>query len=1261
MLNRYLFKILIIAVAIVINACAVNKIYYSNESVNWKANNPQPSKLKYSIFLIGDVGAPEKEPLEPSLKLLQSQMQVAQEKSATVFLGDNIYSYGLTAPGSPGRKTDEERLNTQLNIFNGYRGERYMIPGNHDWAQGIPGGLEAVIRQEVYVEQYLKDSVTVSGGNFFVPDQGCPGPYEVFLQEDVILIALNSQWWLQEIERPYGANNYCGTADEVEVLLQLEDIISRNRGKHIMVVGHHPLYTNGTHGGYYRLLDHIFPLTLIEPWLLVPLPVIGSIYPWARRYGGISQDLPHPKYNAYMEGLMGIFEKYPNVVYAGGHEHSIQYFKTRNVPTIVSGSGCKTQHMKEGGNQQIFGHEAKGFAVANYYENGEAWVEFWEPVGDGSKGEMVFRTQMYTKSAGQPSQVGSDILPTVTAPKVRPDFKDSTVTVAANPDYEASKVKEFFLGEHHREAWTTPIKMPVLDLATEKDGLIPYRLGGGKQTTSLRLRNEEGREYTLRSINKNPELVLPETLRETFARDFLQDQISAQHPYGALILPRLSKAAGIFHVNPKLLYIPEDPLLGKYLTSVSNSPAMLEENPDEDHQDVASLGYAKNLVGTDKVLERRLEDNDNEVDEKAFARARLFDMLIGDWDRHEGQWRWVERKGDGERVFEPVPKDRDVAFFKADGLIPYLATRKWAIRNFQSFEHDVDDLVGLNLSAINNDRTFLSSVTREQWVKLAEKMRTDVSDAVIDEAVKAFPKEIYAESAPEIAGKLKSRRELLPQMAAEYYEFLSKTVDVTGSDKREYFTIKRKSDSETEIEVRNIKKDGTLGRKVFDRTFLTNETKEVRLYGLGGKDIFEVTGQASDGIKLRIIGGDGRDSISDKSTVSGLTRKTIVYDTKTNNVFDFGPETKDETEDYPEVNRYERGNFKIPYIGPRFALEYNVDDRLYIGGGLVYRTHKFRKDPFAAQHILVGNYAFSTKAYNLRYTGTFTDVWNKSDLELRASINGPQLLFNYFGQGNDTEAMEENVLDYRVRFSRYIVSPMLTSEIFHFLKVGIGPHFDQFNVEEEESGSFVREKIEETEESSFRTNKYLGARAFMNVVAVSNPVNPRIGIKFLNEVSVNQQIGFEKYNFTRVASELMFYITPNFPFQLTWAARIGGAHNFGDYRFYQANTLGGTTNLRGYRITRFAGRSSVYANAEARVQLFKFNLYLFPGNFGVLGLIDHGRVFTDDDPDRGLFSGLHRGVGGGIWVDVLKKAVISSTYSFGEKEQLVNVKFGFLF
>jgi hypothetical protein len=1248
MKNKYILLFLPVALFCLLQACTTAKPYYARSVTDWKSNTPKDSsEIIYSVFLIGDAGAPITDRPDPNLMLLRSQIMAAGARSTVVYLGDNIYQNGLPEPGAYDRKTAEARMKAQLDILKGYPGEKYMIPGNHDWGggSGSPDGWDAVVREERFVEEYLTDSSIVVGTDFFVPGGGCPGPFEVLVEDDIVLIALNSQWWLHPYERPYGNDSPCGVVNEVDMLVQLEDIIDKNKGKNIMVVGHHPLFSNGIHGGYFTLTDHLFPLTIVRKGWVLPLPIIGSIYPLSRKYGGIAQDIPHPTYQAYIKGLMGVFEKYDNIVYAAGHEHNLQYYKAGKLPHIISGSGCKTQHVKNGGDA-FYAHKSKGFARVNYYRNGEAWVEFWTTDESGKEPPaMAFRTPMYAKSVTEPSRIAANPV----------NYKDSTITVPANPAYAAGGVKTGLLGAHYRQEWLTPVTLPLLDLQNEKGGLIPYKKGGGKQTASLKLRNEEGRLYTLRSVNKDPTSVLPVALQETFARDLLQDQISAQHPYGALISAQLADVTGVYHTNPKLVYVPSDPHLRQYIDEFSNTMAFLEEDPNEDHSDVASLGNATNIVGTEKVLERKKNDHDNRVDEQEYARARLLDMLLGDWDRHEGQWRWVETKfGDDSRSFRPVPEDRDVALFKADGIIPWLVSRRWAVRNFQHFGKDYGDYKGLNLTALTVDRTFLSSVTRDQWQVIAKEMKNVLTDAAIEEAVRQMPKEVFPLSGPEIIAKLKSRRDLLPQVADKYYLHLAEDVDIAGSDKREKFEVRRLNDNETEVTMRKINKEGEVSRVLYQRRFLHKETEEIRLYGLGGDDVFEITGNVKQGPMIRIIGGEGKDSITDKSMVKGFVRKTKVYDyTKEENVLALGPESEDKTEDYEDVNVYDRDNYKIPYLGPRLSLEYNVDDGLFLGGGVLYRNHKFRKKPYASEHTLLANYAFATGAYNIRYDSEFKQIFNDElDLGVKAAINGPQYQINFFGLGNETQQTRD-IEQYRVRIARMMVSPTINTNFTSFIRMGIGPIYDRYELQHN-PGTFVEENLPA---EAFGVDQFIGVRGFMRAQAVSTPVNPRIGLKWLNEFSYSRQLKGQGMNFGHIDSEFMFYIGPRLPFQVTLAARFGGAHNFGDFPFYQANTLGGLSNLRGYRRTRFAGRSSLYQNTELRVQLFKFNVYLFPGKFGVMGLIDHGRVWADGDKSNKI----HRGVGGGIWVDVLKQAVINATYSVSEEDKLVNLNFGFLF
>ncbi|KAA9333434.1 hypothetical protein F0P96_10725 [Hymenobacter busanensis] len=1269
---------------------------YRGAGKDWeKTTPPDSTKLRYSVFLIGDVGkpAPRESGGEPSLNFLRREILRMNERSTTVYLGDNIYEYGLPPVGALDRKVSEQRLIDQIEVLRGYKGEKYMIPGNHDWKQGLKGSVEQVIRAQTFIEDYMaKDSASFNRtGAFYVPANACPGPYEILVQDDLAVIAINSQWFLQTAERPYGAVSGCGVANEADFFVQLEDLMAKHRNKNVIVVAHHPLFSDGIHGGYFTLADHFFPLSIVYKYAFLPLPIIGSIYPFARKYGGVSQDIPHPLYQQYKKGLMEIFAKYPNTIYAAGHEHNLQYFKEGDLHHIVSGSGCKTQHVKPGsGGDALFSDKEKGWARVNYYQNGEVWVEYWIPNETGQSGRMVFRQPLYAKAA-----VAGDA---PTAPMLganipgRPNFKDSTVTVAINTRYaKRGGLHRAFFGNHYRQEWATPVQFPVLDMAREKGGLEPYKIGGGKQTASLKVRNEAGQNFTLRGLDKDPAAVLPEALRETAARDILQDQISAQHPYAAFAVAPLAEAAKILHTNPERRFIPRDPLLGQYLARFADTPAMIEEDAKDDQSNVASLGNAKNLVGTEKVLERLRQDNDNKIKAKSFARSRLFDMWIGDWDRHEDQWRWAEFKDEeGDRTFEAVPEDRDIAFFKGDGFFPWIASRKWAIRNFQNFGPDYADWKGLNLTALSNDRVFLGEVSKEDWVKAAEEMKARLTDAVIDKALHAWPDNIYQLHGPEIAAKLKSRRDLLPKLAADYYEVLNQKVEVKGSEKDERFFVERLPDDKTRVTVKKVNKEGQTTKTLWEQTYDGKVTREIRLYGLAGHDSYRVTGDVSKGTRVRIIGGIDTDSITDLSRVRGslFRHYTQVYDADSGNVIRPGDETRLRLEPGTEVSRYDyptrtdKKDYKLPYFGPAAYFGYNIDDGVFIGGGFTVRTYGFRREPFATQQTLVANYAINRQAYNVRYTGAFTDVFGKYDLSITSQLYGPQLLYNYFGKGNNTENVTLSREDdgrvtnriindtYRIRFSRFSFAPALETDVFSFLKFGIGPQYDQWRISTEDLGSEIVKGLDTNgngvsgaalgiRASDFGLNRYVGGRAYLNLDASSSPVNPRIGLRWANSVEYNRQINGEELQYGRLASEVRFYLSPNFPFQLTWAGRIGAARNLGDYRFYQANTLGGTTNLRGYRRTRYAGRSTVYANAEARLQLFTFNAYLVPGKFGILGLADAARVYSSQDRRTGL-AAFHSGFGGGVWVDILKQAVINATYSVGE-ERLVNIGFDFLF
>lgn len=134
-----------------------------------------------------------------------------------------------------------------------------------------------------------------------------------------------------------------------------------------------------------------------------------------------------------------------------------------------------------------------------------------------------------------------------------------SVTVVPGAQYRKSGLYQAFFGRRYRDLWTAAVRVPVLDLATFGGGLRPLKKGGMQQTKSLRFLGADGRQYAFRSIDKDPSVVLPEGLRETFAGRIFQDQISAAHPLGALVVPPILTAAGVLHASPVLVMMPDDP------------------------------------------------------------------------------------------------------------------------------------------------------------------------------------------------------------------------------------------------------------------------------------------------------------------------------------------------------------------------------------------------------------------------------------------------------------------------------------------------------------------------------------------------------------------------------------------------------------------------------------------------------------------------------------------------------------------------------
>jgi len=831
----------------------------------------------------------------------------------------------------------------------------------------------------------------------------------------------------------------------------------------------------------------------------------------------------------------------------------------------------------------------------------------------------------------------------------------NSAKVIANPYYnKASGFKRFLLGHHYRKEWATPVEVDVLNLDTIAGGLSPVKLGGGMQTKSLRLKGADGKEYVLRSVNKDPSKALPPEFRGTFANDVLQDQISSSHPYAPLVVAELSKAAEIYYITPRVVYVPNSPRLGEFQKELGNTLSIFEERPIGEQEDNPNYDFSGKVVTSEKMLEKIFGDNDHRMDEKFFLRNRLFDMVIGDWDRHEDQWLWATFKTEGDQtIYKPIPRDRDQAFPKLDGLIPQIAARKWAVRKTQSFEHTIRDINGFNMNGIHLDKNFTVGLSLNDWMSMADSIQLTLTDSKIEEAFKKLPVSIYEVSAKKLISRIKARRNDLKKYAATYYKFISKEVNIVGTDDTELFNVERLNGDSTQVTVYKISKKGERDNVLLNRTFYTSETKEIRLYGLGDADQFIVKGEGDGGILVRIIGGSGVDHYTDSSVVNGKTKATRIYDSTGNNFNTAGETRKVFTNDTLVVD-YKRKGFKYNKLVPKFTPGYNYDDGIYIGGGFTVTKQKFGKAPYGFTETIAANYALETGAFNFWYDGIFKRAFGKWDLHLAAEINAPNFVFNYFGLGNETLLLEKNRNFNRVRSEQYNLLLGVTRTFNKKFNWEFSTGYQNIRVEKT-LNRFVSDPRAKIDPALFSAKQFGFVQLAYRIDNTNNLLNPTKGIRLHSSFGINQNLQDKEQNFPYFHLNISGYATAG---NVTFAVRSGVSTIFSnEYEFYQANTLGGTTNLRGYRRTRFSGRTSIYENAELRWKLGTTNLYIIKGQIGLLGFADGGRVWIPTESSDKF----HLGYGGGFWILPYNKLAFTVTYGISEEEQLFNVRAGFLF
>lgn len=1211
-----------------LHSCANYKTNFASVVQNWQQTPAPPTdSISYSVLAIGNLGdSPDNSPVWQSY---QQKLNSLTQPSAALFLGNNL-SQGMPRSEHPERKLAERKLDRVVRLVDDFDGKVYFVAGNGDWAKE---GRAGVKRQKEYLEDELDRD------DLYFPDPGCGDPEEIELDDQTTLILLDSQWWLEDWNGQPKINAGCEIKDRGVYKQYFEDMIKGNRTKNVLVATHHPLLSNGYYGGQHPIKRHLFPLTFLNENLYIPLPILGTLATTIRSSTTNEQYLSNPSYRGLSELLIDAARKNGGFTFVAAHENSQQYFEEDRQAILVTGAGA-TPHAARTGGQGLFAAGRAGFSQIDFLKNGAVWVTFFN-----TEGVPLFKHQAHPPRAVIP------IGPVKDNDEI--SILDTLPKEISKDDFTRGGFGRLILGEHYRKAYNAKIPTPLLDLPSFKDGIVPIKKGGGYQTNSLRLEAGDGKQYTMRSIDKDPSRTVPYPFNRSFILDVVKDNFSASHPLGALPIPEMASAVGVYHTNPEFFFVPKQEALGTYNNQFGNALYLVEERPDDEVWTAqASFGFPKEIESTSNTLENLMEEHDHIINYRQVVRSRLFDFFLGDWDRHDDQWRWAVIEEEDIKYYSPIPRDRDQAFSNYDGLaIPFFSEFSPDINKLRAFKGNNKNFHATSHGARFFDATFLSGADWSVWEEELVRMQKLLTDEVIESAFQsAWPEAVYEIDGPKIIATLKERRANLRNFAEVFYQKKARAVDVIGTNEEDYFLVERFNNGDVNVKVWGAKKDGELKNQYFERTFKKGETKEVRLYGLDKKDRFEFKGEAIGGPLVRAIGGLGEDKFQDK-VQEGSIRKNYIYDAKSLDIdYQPGKSTKLLLKEDPKFNTYNRKSldYQFDFVGILPSLTFNPDDGFLVGTTLNIRKYGFQKAPFSSAHKVDLRYAIETGGWLLKYQGEWIDRIMKWDILLQSHFQTPFYTSNFYGFGNNTQNFEETLEDeelgedfhrLRLREVDLYLGFMRRNQSRSF---SIGPVFQSIAAELTD-GRFIETVSDNFDPETFNGLEYVGAKALYSYTNTDQGGFPAYGIKAVAELAYLQQLNNSEISYPYIKGAFTLYRHLDANKQLVFATRIGGQYTFNnEFTIFQGAVLGGIgkeSNFRGFRRDRYRGKASFYQNVDLRWKLNSNNNALLPFSSGLIVGFDHGRVWLDgEDSDR-----WHYSFGGGIFLNPFDQIAISLT------------------
>ena len=754
-----------------------------------------------------------------------------------------------------------------------------------------------------------------------------------------------------------------------------------------------------------------------------------------------------------------------------------------------------------------------------------------------------------------------------------------SVTVPAGKRYVAGGpfgwLSNILAGSRYRHLWGTPVAMAYMDPAQR--GLVPIGADTGLRAGFIYFRDSAGGTWTFRPLDRDLQNYISAAQRRGIVSGFVQDLQSGRHPGAPLVVQGLMRGAGLGGKDQRLLALQVDTAL---------VPGLLEQGIETRFRD--ELDEKSSAITSVELLAQLDAPDPPAVDAAAYLRERLFDIFVGSWDPMPEDWLWARRRGG---LMVPLPRDRDGAFSRFDGVVTGLASQTLA--ELSSFQAGYGPKLPMTGRLRVLDRRLLTGLDSARWSSITADLAGRLTDNVLQQAVNLMPREYREANGRELFRQLQVRRDRLGEVSRRYRDQLLDRGELYGTTMADTIIARRSEGGVLDVSI---------GERVPVR-FDSKLTDEVRLYPLGGADRIVFRGGNHDGPALRIA-VDSSDVITDPGGTNAIRLEPGL-----------------------EIPRFfdSAGVETATLRGNRRSwatwFHFNSDLGLQLGGGPVLTTYEPGYNPFKRRLRLRAAFATAPGDGAVDFRAEFRRRHSNTYYRLDAKISSIEVL-KFYGYGNETERTQDNDF-YKTSQRHIIVAPTVVIPVSNRSTVEIGLIGKKVKTDSSSSTLIGQERPYGTETDFGQ----IGMQASIQHDTRDATAFAKKGSQIHAAMTAYPAILDAEEAFGMFEASASYTVTPADP--LTFALRGSAKTTWGKYPVHEAAYLGGSRTVRSLNSQRFAGDAAAWANFETRVRIGHFP-FVMNWDWGVFGIADAGRVFYQPETSQKM----HYGLGGGLWAVV---------------------------